>query len=104
MEERLTYLQKVALKGEIASALSSSLHDGDLKYRIYFMLKEIEKDLKPVIFQYIKESAKLSDEALYKIYMDVAEDKVPVKIWVEKAVSDILFLLNAPDISYGNIC
>ena len=39
LEENLTKIQKVALKGEIAAILSGCYHNADIKCKVYMILK-----------------------------------------------------------------
>ena len=40
-EDKLTYLQKVAIKGDISHALLTCAHNADVKFRFYMILKLI---------------------------------------------------------------
>ena len=56
IEENLTYLQKAAIKGEIAFALSTAAHNAEMKYRVYLILKEVDEKYKGLILSCVKES------------------------------------------------
>ena len=97
IEENLTYLQKVALKGEIGFALSTSAHDAEIKFRTYLILKEVNKKYKPFVIDCIKDSATFDETIIDKICLEIANGTVPVWLWVDEVISDIKLHLSIPD-------
>lgn len=89
IEENLTYLQKVALKGEVALALSTASHDTEIKYRIYLILKEVEDRFKPFIIDCLKGSLTFDEHIIDRIYLEILNNQVPVWLWVEEVIADI---------------
>lgn len=87
--DNLTNLQKVALKGEVAYAVSTAPHDGDVKYRIYTILREIEEEYKPFLIEAFKESVTFDESIIDRLYLETLTNEVPVWLWVEKAIGDI---------------
>lgn len=99
-EENLTYLQKVALKGEIGFALSTSTHDTEMKYRIYFMLKEVDNKFKPLIVECAKEAVTFDESIIDRIYLEILNESVPVWLWIEEIIADIKLYLSSVEKSY----
>lgn len=97
IEENLTYLQKVALKGEIGFALSTSAHDAEIKFRTYLILKEVNKKYKPFVIDCIKDSVTFDETIIDKICLEIANGTVPVWLWVDEVISDIKLHLSIPD-------
>ena len=97
IEENLTYLQKVALKGEIAFALSTASHDAEIKYRTYLILKEVDEKFKPLIIECIKEAVTLDEDVIDRIYLEVINNTVPVWIWVDEVIADLKMPLKLAD-------
>lgn len=89
LEENLTKIQKVALKGEIAAILSGCYHNADIKCKVYMILKEVEEKDKAVVLEAIREAVNLSDEELARLSLEAASDSIPVWLWVEKTIADI---------------
>lgn len=99
IEENLTYLQKVALKGEIAFALSTSSHDAEIKYRTYLILKEVDEKFKPLIIECIKEAVTLDEDVIDRIYLEVVNNTVPVWLWIDEIIADLKLPLKFADAS-----
>lgn len=100
LEDNLTHLQKVALKGEIAFALSSSSHDAEMKMRIYLILKDVEEEYKPFILDAVKEAVNFPEEEVDKIYLETLSNKVPVWLWVNNAIADMKASITLGETSY----
>ena len=95
--ENLTYLQKVALKGEIAYALTTSNHTEDVKFRTFLLLREIEDQYRNYTMEVIKDIANFDEDELNRIYLEAMNNRVPVWLWVEKSIADIKLALNIGD-------
>lgn len=100
IENDLTYLQKTALKGEIAYAVSTCSHNADIKYRLYLILKDINDELKPFILEAFKEAVTFDEEIIDRIYLETLSDQTPDWLWVEKVVSDIEVSIKLGDTGY----
>ena len=87
--DNLTNLQKVALKGEVAYAVSTATHDSEIKYRIYAILKDIEEEYKLFLLEAFKEAVTFDEEIVDRLYLETLSNRVPVWLWVEKAKDDI---------------
>lgn len=92
--ENLTNLQKIALKGQVARLLLASTHDAELKVNIYRMLSECDKQYRGLFLEAIKESVKLDEETINRIYFEVLMKNVPVYLWIENVIEDIKWMLN----------
>ena len=97
VENNLTYLQKVALKGEISFALITSSHDAEIKYRTYLILKEVEEEYRPFIIECIKEGITFDETVIDKIHLEVLNGTIPVWLWKEEAIADIKLNLTAAE-------
>ena len=103
IEENLTYLQKVALKGEIGFALSTSAHNAEMKFRIYLILKEVEDKFKPFIIECVKESVTFDETIIDRIYLEVINNSIPVWLWIEEVIADIKLHLAIADAGLAGI-
>lgn len=101
MENNLTYLQKTALKGEIAYAVSTCSHNADIKYRLYLILKDMNDELKPFVVEAFKEAVTFDEEIIDRIYLETLSDKVPDWLWVEKVIADIEVSVKLGDTGYA---
>lgn len=101
IEDELTYLQKVALKGEIAFTLSTAAHDTEMKYRIYLVLKEVESKYRPYVLQCMKEAVTFDPEVIDRIYLEVLNGNIPLWLWIEEVIADIKIHLglNQPELT-----
>ena len=103
MDDKLTYLQKVALRGEIGFALSTSTHDAEIKFRLYLILKEVPEKLRPFIIECAKSSTTFSEDVIDKICLEVSNNTVPVWLWIEEIISDIKLHLALVNSGYAGI-
>lgn len=103
IEENLTYLQKVALKGEIAFALSTAAHNAEIKFRTYLILKEVEDKYKPFIIECIKDSITFDETTIDRIYLETLNNTVPAWLWVEEVIADIKLHLASADSGYATL-
>ena len=97
IEENLTYLQKAAIKGEIAFALSTAAHNAEMKYRVYLILKEVDEKYKGLILSCVKESITGNKDDIDRIYLEVLNNTVPVWLWVDEIIADIKLHLNTAE-------
>ena len=91
--DNLTQLQKIAIEGEVAQALYTSIHDEDVLYRLYTILKKTPKELGYYVLEIVKNLTDISEEKLYKTIAEVSSDEFPTWIWTSKVVADIKFSL-----------
>ena len=103
IEENLTYLQKTALKGEIAFALSTAAHNAEIKFRTYLILKEVEDKYKPFIIECIKESITFDETIIDRIYLETVNNTIPVWLWIEEIIADIKMHLRMADAGLAGI-
>ena len=105
--DNLTQLQKIAIEGEIAQALYTSVHDEDVLYRLYTILKKTPKEIGVFALEIVKNLTDISEEKLYKVIAEVSSDEFPTWIWTNKVVADIKFSLRVAtaekNISEANI-
>lgn len=97
--DNLTNLQRVALRGEVAYAVSTAVHDSDIKYRIYAILKDIEEENKPFLVEAFKEAVTFDENIVDKLYLETLTNKVPVWLWVEKAMADMKEALRLTEVT-----
>ena len=105
---QLTYLEEVALRGEVSFAISTSAHDADIKFRLYLMLTQVPDHLRESFLKYFREIATLPEEEISRITYEAMNDVVPVWLWVEKCIADIKLSLRVseltPSISVRSNC
>lgn len=101
VEENLTYLQKVAIKGEVALTVSTAAHDAEIKFRTYLILKEIEGKYIPFIIECLKEAVTFDEDIIDRIYLDVLYNTVPVWLWIDEIISDIKIHLVTAENNYN---
>lgn len=104
--DNLTNLQRVAIRGEAAYAVSTATHDAEIKYRIYSILKEVEEEYKLFLIEAFKEAVTFSDGIVDRLYLETLTDKVPVWLWVEKAIADMkesLILTEVTSVSRASV-
>lgn len=89
LTEGLTSLQKIALEGEVAFAISTAPHDAEAKYRIYAIFKEVEDEYKPWLIKAFKEAITFDEDIVDQLYFESLTNEVPVWLWVEKSIADI---------------
>ena len=89
INEKLTHLQKSALEGEIAYLLSTSPHNAEIKFRLYFILSEIDKEDKPFALQIIKDQVNFNENIINKINLESENSTVPLWLWIEKTIADL---------------
>lgn len=92
--EQLTYIQKVALEGEISLALCTSRHNAEMLYRIYTIFKEAPEAFREYILDVLQESTSVPTEVLSKILIEVNLETVPVWIWIDRCIADLLESIN----------
>ena len=93
--KELTYVQKAAIKGEVALALSTCAHDAEMKVRAYFMLKGVTSEFKPLLLEYMKEAVTFSETELDRIFLEIQNGIVPIWLWIEQTIADIRISLIA---------
>jgi hypothetical protein len=103
IEENLTYLQKTAIKGEIAFALSTAAHNAEIKFRTFLILKEVEDKYKPFIIECIKEAITFDETVIDRIYLEVVNNDVPVWLWIEEIIADIKLHISMADAGLAGI-
>ena len=95
----ITYLQKVAIKGEVATILMHALTKADIDYCVYYILKESDEKYRYLFFEAIKDALDTDEDLLNSILFKVNHKIVPVDIWINKILSDIYLNLKAPEIT-----
>lgn len=85
---KLTYMQKVALEGEIAYAVGTAPHNAELKYRIYVILKELKEDLRGYVIEAVKNITKFPEGELERVIWELTQDEPPLWLWVERCIAD----------------
>jgi hypothetical protein len=100
--EELSNIQRVALEGEVSYVISTSIHDADMKYRIYCIFRETEGSYREYLLRCFKETTTFNEEEINKIYFEAISDKVPVWIWSEKVIADIKESVRLAELSVGS--
>ena len=101
--ENLTQLQKIAIEGEVASALTTAKHNPEILYRIYTMLKKAPKDIGEYILDVSRDITSIDEELFNKVVLEVSSDSVPVWLWIDRTVADIKLSLTLAEAD-GMIC
>ena len=91
--DNLTQLQKIAIEGEVAQALYTAIHDEDVLYRLYVILKKTPKELGYYVLEVMRNLTSIKEEKLYKVIAEVSSDEFPLWIWINKVIADIKFSL-----------
>ena len=89
LTNNLTYLQKVAVRGDVAYTLASASHNTEIKFRIYLILRAVKDQYRSAFLQAIKEAVTLDDEVIDALYLESQTNKVPVWLWIEEVLEDI---------------
>lgn len=87
--DRLTYLQKLALDGEIAFVITTSNHDDEVLYRMYGILVSIPKEFYNYALESFEEQSNLPESMIARIRAEIASDTVPLWLWENKCISDL---------------
>lgn len=98
--KKLTYLQEVALKGEVSYTVSTCSHNAEMKLRMYHILKEVNPEYKPFLVQEFKNAVTFDEAEVDKVYYETLMERVPTWLWIEKTVEDIktaIYLVPAKD-------
>lgn len=101
--DNLTQLQKIAIEGEVASALTTAKHNPEILYRIYTMLKKAPKDIGEYIIEISKELLSIEEKLFNKVMLEVSSDSIPVWLWIDRTVADIKLSLTLAEAD-GMIC
>lgn len=101
--ENLTQLQKIAIEGEVAAALSTAKHNPEILYRIYTMLKNAPKDISEYVIDTVHNITELKEADLNRVILEVSAETVPVWLWIERTVADIKLSLTLAEAD-GMIC
>lgn len=87
--DNLTQLQKTAIEGEVAKALSTARHNPEILYRIYIISRNAPEAVKPYVSEIVKELVGINPLLLKRVALEALAEEVPIWLWVEKAVADI---------------
>lgn len=101
--DKLTYMQQLAIDGEIAYALSTAPHNAEMKYRVYLILKEVREDFRSYVVESVKKMTKFPEGELERVIWELTQNEPPLWIWVERCIADLelasfgLELTNTPE-------
>lgn len=101
--ENLTQLQKIAIEGEVAGALSTAKHNAEILYRIYVMLKNAPKEITEYIIEAVRNVTSLDETLIDKVILEVSANTVPVWLWIDRIVADIKLSITLAEAD-GMIC
>lgn len=87
--ENITQLQKIAIEGEMAKAISTARHDEEILYRYWAILKKAPRELSYLLVQIFRDMVDIKQELLDKVTLEVSLDIAPLWLWVEKTVADL---------------
>lgn len=100
----LTYMQQIALEGEVAYAVSTAFHNADLKLRIYLILKELKKDFRNYVIKAIKEITTFPEGELERVLWEINQNELPLWLWIEKCIADIKMSMYRGELTYSPEC
>ena len=87
--DNITQLQKIALEGEIAKALSTARHDEEILYRYYTILKRAPQELSYLLVQIVRDMVDVKQGLLDQVTLEASLDITPLWIWVNRTVADL---------------
>ena len=87
--DNITALQKIALEGEIAKALSTARHDAEILYRYYTILKRAPKEISYLLVQIVRDLTDIKQEILDRVMLEASLDVIPLWIWTNRTVADL---------------
>lgn len=87
--DNITALQKIALEGEIAKALSTARHDAEILYRYYTILKRAPKEISYLLVQIVRDMTDIKQETLDRVMLEASLDVVPLWIWTQRTTADL---------------
>ena len=86
--DKLTYMQQIAVEGEIAFALSTAPHNAEMKYRIYLILKELREDLRPYVISTVRKITKFPEGELERVFWELTQEEPPLWLWIDRCIAD----------------
>ena len=101
--DNLTQLQKTAIEGEVAKALSTARHNPEILYRVYAIMRNIPKELQGYVSEIIKEFVELSPSMLKRVTLEAVAEEVPIWLWIDKVVADVKLSIKLASMD-GMIC
>lgn len=93
--DKLTQYQKIALEGDLVSALMTVKHDAELIYRLYTIIKspstvaDSTTHLNKYMREFIEEKTSLSDRVIDKLFAEFSNNSYPAWIWADRIAADI---------------
>ena len=87
--DSITQLQKIALEGEIAKALSTARHDEEILYRYYTILKRAPQELSYLLVQIVRDMVDVKQGLLDQVTLEASLDITPLWIWVDRTIADL---------------
>ena len=101
--DNLTQLQKIAIEGEVAGALSTAKHNPEILYRLYVVLQNAPKEMSDYIISIVKDLTDIKEAELNRVILELSSDEFPLWIWINKTVADIKLSLTLAS-AEGMIC
>lgn len=101
--DNLTQLQKIAIEGEVSSALNTAKHNPEILYRIYVMLKNAPKEIAEYIIEIVRNITDIREETLNRVLLEVSAKTVPVWLWIDRTIADIKLSITLAEAD-GMIC
>lgn len=101
---KLTYMQKVALDGEIAYVVSTAPHNAELKYRIYVILKEVREDLRGYLIESIKRITKFPEGELERVLWELTQEETPLWLWIDRCIADFKLAAFDGELTFAPEC
>ena len=87
--DSITQLQKIALEGEIAKALSTARHDEEILYRYYTILKRAPQEISYLLVQIVRDMIDVKQGLLDQVTLEASLDITPLWIWVDRTIADL---------------
>ena len=99
--EILTYIEKAALDGEIAFALSTCPHNDEVLFRVYLICKELEPKFRPYVINSIKSMTTCEEEMIDRVVLELENEEPPLWLWLNKCVSDLKLSLKPAELTFS---
>ena len=87
--DNLTQLQKIAIEGEVAQALSSARHNPEILYRLYIILQNAPKEISEYVVSIVKDLTDIPETDLNRVRLELSAKEFPLWLWIKRTVADI---------------
>ena len=98
---RLSFIENVALDGEIALGMVTSPHNDEMLYRIYLLCKETTPELRHYIIDAVRKVVLLPEEDLARVLLEVDSAEPPLWLWLNRTISDLKMFLRPNELTFS---